>query len=552
MNREGIAETPRPPKRIVTGGRFPIRPSVSGIENIQDLRSRSPSLQDPSPPSAQRSHSRVPSVSNPVQQKSRVAPLRLGTIDTGRSRPELTSTLSLRQRRQGFVTSRKVTPDLAHVPAITAQDGDRLSSKSTVRLNHSRGNSSVSTLNGFLAASSGGSSSGAVSPVDGASRINGVRRLAVLPENRNSTSQTQSAVKACARLAFTLKQLNEPTKYVANAVKETTAGVAKRSTLERKLFSANAHVDEIDRLLKGLENGFDDERRRVDDSPRNIILAGVHALRSYSAVAVELRRHVPKAVMAADGIYIRNLLIHLYSAVVEARNICTVLHVNIEQQIYVKGFTGASAQWNSKTSTPTQSKPGESLRTRGQTALQSIKSNSTLRAMAPPPPPNGRPNGSFSRTNTMSSTSSATSSFAPTPRSADSSFSAISSSRTDFLRTNTMRGSVDDGEGESQFDSIFIKLRNACDAASQALPHCRSQFDSRKEHAQNTGQSRLASHWALVLTKCDISVAANRELKKRLEVIRLNDPSLRNSREFWQLCDAFVHVRLLALLSFRS
>ena len=97
-----------------------------------------------------------------------------------------------------------------------------------------------------------------------------------------------------------------------------------------------------------------------------------------------------------------------------------------------------------------------------------------------------------------------------------------------------MRSAIDIVENDDQFDRIFIKLKGACDLAAQALPHCRVEFNTRRDSASNTGQRTLAHHWTMALKKCDIVINHNKTLKKRLEIVKVNDPGIRYQRDFWQ------------------
>lgn len=538
---ESNVETPRPPKRVLTGGRFPIRPSISGAEGFADLKS-SPSSEHLPPPVPQRSHARVASTNAPtVLKRPGIAPLLTGGNDISRSRSETaSSSASLRQRRQGFVPTRKPTNDLNRVSQLSKPDDNRSSSASTIKPVHSRQSSSISTRSGFLAASSGGSSSGAVSPIDGpVSRFANGSRLSSLPENRDSRVQPKDTVKAAKRLRFTLKQLYEPVTHVASAVKDATP---RKSTLERRLFTANAQLDEVTRLLDRLDSGLDDSSPQAATTMKAIAKACVISLKSFSEVAIELRRSASKIAAVADGIYTRGLMFQVHSSMVEAKNICSILGFQVSPAAARREPARVSTAWSSKTVTPTQPRPNTTSRQRGATILQSMASDTTLRAMPPPPVPNSMPNSAnVSRSNTMTSMSSMTSSAAPTPRSAES-FSTLASARPDLSRTNTMRSVMDDGEGDGQFDRIFLKLKQACEMAGQALPNCRTEFANRTQAAQTDGQSRLTALWKGVLTKCDIAIANNRALWKRLDVVKVNDPGVRYSREFWQHCDGFVHV----------
>lgn len=531
---ESNLETPRPPRRPLTAGRFPVRPSISGIDNIDDLKARSPG---DVPPIPQKSHARVASSNAPTIRRPGIAPLLTGGNDIGRSRSEtVSSSSSLRARRQGFVP-RKPT-DLSSVRESDGTFSSRSSQTSTIRASHSRNPSSASTINGFLTASSGGeTSSGAVSPIDGPiNRFGSVRRLSSLPESRNSKIQTSDATKAAKRLLFTLFRLHGPMGEVTAALKE---GTPRRTLLERQLFAANAHVEELDRLLSRLENNMEDDVTGEEQGLESVVKSANFALKAYGIVVRELRQNTRKIASIVDAVYVRCLMMQIYATVVEARNICSILGFKLKTPSAARSTPRVSKAWSSRTVTPTQSKPITNRRMRGATILQSMASSSSLRTMPPPVPLNG----GGSRNNTMTSLSTAA-----TPRSSES-FSTIASSNLPS-RSNTMRsGTMYDTDTDEQFDRIFLKLRSACDLAAQSLPHCRAEFAARKVGAENAGQARGAHAWALAGEKCETVVQANATLIGRLKVVKLKDPGVRNQRDFWQLCDGFVQVSLVYLLT---
>ncbi|KAK5134258.1 hypothetical protein LTR08_006802 [Meristemomyces frigidus] len=514
---ESNVETPRPVRRTMTSGRFPIRPSVNGIDNLDDLM-KSPKVPPPIP---QRSHARNLSSNAPVARRPGVAPLLTGGNDIGRSRSEtVSSSSSIRSRRQGYVPNKtRLDPDLASEAGVVTA---RSSQASTIRPAHSRGNSSMSTLNGFLAAHSGGeTSSGAVSPIDGPlGKYGPVRRLSSLPENRNSNVQTSDAIRGAKRLLFSLFQLHGPLGEVVRALKD---GIPKRSTLDRQLFTANAHVEELDRLLNKLDGTIEDDSKGEEHALRMIVLTSVSAMRSFGVVVKELRHYTLKAITLTDAIYIRCLMSQIYMSIVESRNICIILGFKIKAAA-PRSTPRVSRAWSSRTVTPTQAKPINNRRLRGATILQSMSSTGTLRAA----PPTVALNGNSSRTSTMTSLS------AVTPRSGESFSSTLPS------RSNTMRSVIDERDYDDNFDRIYDKLNDACNLAAQSLPHCRTEFAARKTHADQASQSRAAHHWALAINKCDSVIGANNVLVSRLKVMRVKDPVVRNQRDFWQLCDAFV------------
>ncbi|KAI7313630.1 hypothetical protein KC326_g5445 [Hortaea werneckii] len=544
---ESNADTPRPPKRMASG-RFPIRPSVSGIENVENLKTRSPN--GPPPPIPQRSHARNLSSNAPSVRRPGIAPLLNGGNDISRSRSEtISSSASIRSRRQGFVPSKTRLGSNAVSEAGDQRTG-RLSN-SVSRPSHSRATSSVSTLNGFLAPGSGGDSSGAVSPVGGArSRDSSVRRLSSLPEDRNSKIETSDAYRAAKRLLFSLFQLHGPISEVSRGVKDSTP---KRPFLERQLFSANAHVEELDRLLNTLDGTFENGTRGEEQSLRPAVYAAVAALRAYGSAVRELRQQSRKAVSATDPLFVRCLMSQIYMTMVECRNICNLLGFKAKTPS-VKDTPRVSKAWSSRTVTPTQpSKPINNRRLRGATILQNMGEGTSIR---PTPPPISL-SANSSRSNTMTSMS------ATTPRSRES-FGTLPTStfpsRSNTIRSNhnfpnnTLSSDAEENNTnnilnqninlDDHFDRIYTKLRHASELAAHSLPHCRTEFTLRKDSAETVGQMRAAHHWGLALAKCEVVITTNNALLTRLRDLR-NNPEIdtrlvRSQRDFWLLCDAFV------------
>lgn len=536
---ESNVETPKPPKRTI-GGRFPVRPSISGIEGVADLKSESPN--ENAPPIPARSHARVASQTLGFQLKRPgIAPLLTGTDDASRSRSEtLSSSASLRARRQGFVPSKRVisnqTPDTSNSNE-TASQGSSRSSQATIRAPHSRQTSIASTYQGLLAASSGGeTSSGAVSPIDGP-----VNRYAPAQQRVGNSLMQHPNIKllktrpiiAARRLLFALLELHRPLTRIAIGLKE---GTPKRSMLERQLFSASTHVEEIDRLLNKLDAGYEDTPKREAAVNRSIAVACDDALKAFGQVVKEMKGYMMKIVHVLDPVLVRSLMFQIYTTMSEARNICKLLGFQLalpQSSPATVNSPRRSRPWSSKTVTPTQPKPPTNRRLRGATILRSTSSNATVRAMPPPVPLNGN----ASRTNTMTSMTAAT------PRSGESFTSGHSSALPS--RSNTLRSqhtAAEDSDEGDQFERIFLKLRQACDLAGQALPRCHTEFTVHKDNAETSGKHRESHCWSLALSKCNGVIRANRELQSRLKQVRLKDPGVRNQKDFWQLCDAFVQV----------
>lgn len=353
------------------------------------------------------------------------------------------------------------------------------------------------------------------------------RRLSSLPESRHSAVQSGSTIKAAKRLLFSLAQLHGPVSEIARAVKD---GTPKRSVLERQLFSANAQIEELDRLLHRFERDLEDNAQGEEEAVKPIVLTSAAALKTYGSIVKELREHTRKIVSIADSVYVRWLMSQIHMTMVESRNICSMLGFALKAPA-PRSTPRVSQAWSSRTVTPTQPKPINSRRLRGATILKSMSSNGQLRSMPPPVPLNT--NGS--RSNTMTSISAAT------PKSGDT-FSMLPSS-TLPSRSNTMRSAVDEADSEEHFSRIYLKLKGTCELASQSLPHCRTEFTARRHNAEAVNQTRPAQHWAMAINKCDALIAANNALSHRLRLVKVRDPGVRSQKDFWQLCDTYVKVR---------
>ncbi|KYG49080.1 hypothetical protein M433DRAFT_82746 [Acidomyces richmondensis BFW] len=521
---ESNVETPRPPKRTATVGRFPIRPSISKIENLEELKNRSP---NDAPPIPQRSHARNMSSNAQAGKRPTITPLVTSSNDINRSRSEtVASSTSLRARRQGFVP-RKTVLESNSIMETASNASSRSSQASTIKPSHSRGNSVVSFSNGLLSANSGEISSATVSPVDGPfHRYGTAQKLSSLPENRHLRIQPSNSGKAAKRMRYPLYQLHVPLNEVLKHIKE---GTPKRRTLERQMFTAHAHLEELETLTNRLDTTGPEDTNDINITHivRSLILNSIAALKAVGGVVKELKQHTYTIVAEADPVLFRCLMLQTYAAILEFRNTCTLLDFKIITLRPHKSLR-VSPVWNSRTVTPTQSQPISNRRVRGSNPLQSMKSKSSLRNN--PPPVTLHTHGS--------GTSALLSSSSATPRSSES-FSALPSS-TLPPRSNTARGVVDDGDNDDHFGPIFLKLTSACELAGQSLPRCRTEFAVRKKDAENSNHVRLAHHWALALSRCEAVIAANNSLMHRLKLVRLKDPSVRSQRDFWQLCDSFV------------
>ena len=528
---ESNVETPRPPRRTATIGRFPIRPSISGPINGFDPKSSSPTGYPP--PIPQRSHARVASTASstsmtpPTPKRPGVAPLRMNGNDIMRSRSETAASASLRQRRQGFVPKRgerKVTGELNPLAEAPSEAGDRLSQASTIKATHARATSSISTVNSFLNSSGGETSSSGGSPTETIDSMETLPRTRARLPTAPPMDDMGMLIKAAKRLTVTLTQLQRPVEEVWGHLESAPDA---DPNLRSVFAAANMSVIRMDDTLRNISNGS------IRPSQKMILQRADYALQAYGAVAVALKQNIGNAVRLPEGIHIRYMLLFIYAATSEARNICMSLGFVVKERASQRDTLRASRAWSSRTVTPTQPKAPNERRTRRPTILRNPSSTATIRPMAPPPIPiHSNSRRQYPMTPIGSATPRSGEAFMPLPE------------RPQMSRANTMRSMIGVEEPDDQFEDIFLKLRTACDQASHALAACRTEFISRRDHALSMSQPRPAHHWTSALTKCETVSNHNKMLKTRLEMVKVNDPSVRYQRDFWQLCDAFVHVSM--------
>lgn len=519
---ESSVETPKPPKRGVIGGRFPVRPSISGMESITGVNTDSPP--DHPPPIPQRSHARGISTNMaPPIRRPGIAPMPSGN-DPSRSRSETVATsANIRNRRQGYVP-RKNT-GMTSLNEMSSKYAARTGQTPALTPPHSRAPSVTSSYGNYLA--SGGESSGAVSPVEGPiSRAGLSRQLASLPESRNSTLPTINSTRAVKRVLFMLFYLYKP---LSDVVQKLRLGTPKKSLLERQLYTAQAQVDELDRLITGANSVIEDNVELDPALLASIIRTATTSLKSYVIAIKAVSRSSQRIVKEVDAFHARSIMNVAYSTILEARNICVMLGFTVNTKSTRDTLRAASHAWSSRTVTPTQPKPSNSVRRRGPTIIPSAGSAANFRGMPPPVPLH-----TSSRTNTMTSVSSAA-----TPRFNDS-FTHLPSQSSFPSRSNTMRSVTTDDHDDGS-DRVYFKLKSCCDLASQSLPPVRGDLAARKGHADASGQSHASRYYAEAVHKCDFLIATNNKLQSRLRNMRVGDAS-RYQREFSQMTESFGRV----------
>lgn len=524
-------------------GRFPVIPSTSGSESASDARS--PSLSRP-PPVPSRSHYRIASGQNAVLQNAALrrpglAPLTIGN-ERNRSNSEsilqaTQATQAIRNKRMGIITKKQTD--------LTTVDESR-----TNRLSHYRGLSYGSALHGKHSNGVKGNVNSSSSPVSSTEnerqRPTVVKRLSSLPEHRRESSSTDEVVEAAKGVLYSLFQVDPHIKSLLSVARD---GASKRTSLERVYYNASTHVEELDKELHIFEVSFDEEDEERSVSNEAVQRACATCIMAYQHVCALLLQNIGNLIQNGDPRYVRTLLLLVYGSLVEARNACSSLGLNVKavqeakfRQRKPDTIHEEDTRRRDRSLTPTRVRPNPGMRLRSDTTIQhaTYYSHYALSGTGTPAVPlyvNGR-SRSNSRTNTL--TSSTASSVANTPRSGES-FGLPSTPYTAYTtsRSNTMQG-YEDSESEAMFEKIFISLTCAYEHALKGIPLVHRHVSRCLEVALETHTTKeLCAFWKHLVDTCHAAIDVSGALKLRLSNIRLKDPGLRNQREFWQLCTAF-------------
>jgi len=104
--------------------------------------------------------------------------------------------------------------------------------------------------------------------------------------------------------------------------------------------------------------------------------------------------------------------------------------------------------------------------------------------------------------------------------------------------------SIEDTDEERLFETIYVKLKQACDLTLELLPICHQNFSRARDVALRdiTHDSLMYHNWSALMERCDLVLNNARVLLQRLGMVKLRDPVIRNQHDFWVLCRAYSEV----------
>lgn len=391
------------------------------------------------------------------------------------------------------------------------------------------------------------------------------RPLSSLPRQKQQNIPGTRIIEAAKGILYSLNLIHHHLGILFPVIKE---GKPKRSSLERDFHNAAIRVEHLDQeLSKCMRDAV--QGLGFTDASRKAVRQATHAcILTHEPIAQLTTRSVRKLAQDADPTYIRTLMLLLYGSLNEVYNSNHTLggerpakkaqKVNVKQVSQIKADTseGESSKNRDDSVTPTRDRPKPERRWRNGGGVQQFSSHVDLHAAlgtqtAVPLYLNGR---SSSNSRAAMFPGSTSSSVVSTPRSGES----FSSAR---LATRSRSGSVTmmpeqariEKEQRFQFEQIFVILRKSADQGLQIIPQLQPFFNNAAEASQRQyTHEKIRELWLTLVNRNKTCLNMSEKLKKRLSIIKLNDPEARNARDFWRLVKDFVDSYSSLLASLRE
>ena len=553
---DGPLETPR------ALSRFPLATKKYG-QNTSESESasemRSPGFAKPPLPA--RSHYRVPSsqnvlIQNAALRRPGLAPLTLGN-ERNRSNSEsvLQATQNTRNKRMGMVPKKQTD--------LTILDETRVNRNSY----HLRGQSHGSALRQGLRG-------GHVSPsntLSGSEDQRGIlgRPLSSLPRQRLQDIPRPKIIETAQGILYSLNLVHQHLSVLFPVIKEEKS---KRSSLERVYHNAAIRVEHLDQELSKCMRDAAQGLGFTDASRRTVRQATHACILTHQPMAQLLTRSVGQLAEDADPKYLRTLMLLLYGSLNEIFNSNQISgrdrlakkaqEIDVKEVTHIKATPSEAepSRIRDHSVTPTRDRPKPERRWRNGGSIQQPSSHIDLHVAlgtqtAVPLYLNGR-SRSNSRTGMLHSSSA--NSAVSTPRSGESFSSARlaprsrSGSVTTTFATTPEQARMEK-EQRLQFEQIFIILKKSAEQGLQIIPQLQSFFKDAAEASQRQyTHEKVRELWLTLVNRNRMCLSMSEKLKKRLSIIKLNDPEARNARDFWRLVKGFVDSYSSLLASLRE
>lgn len=391
------------------------------------------------------------------------------------------------------------------------------------------------------------------------------RPLSSMARQRQQDFPGARVIEAAKGILYSLNLVHQHLSIIFPITKEDKL---KRSSLERIFHNAAIRVEHLDQeLSKCMRDAA--QGLKFTETSRKAVRQATHAcILTHEPIAQLTIRSVGQLARDADPKYVRTLMLLLYGSLNEVYNSNQAFRrewparkapkVNVKEITQIKAVAagGENSRNRDDSVTPTRDRPKPERRWRNGGSIQQFASQVEFHAAlgtqtAVPLSVNGR-----SRSNSRAGMlhSSTSSSVVSTPRSGDSfgSVRLAARSRSGSVTMTPEQARVEK-EQRFQFEQIFVILRKSADQGLQIIPQLQPFFNEAAEASQRPYTREKSRELSLTLVNRNRTcLSMSEKLKKRLSIIKLNDPEARNARDFWRLVKDFVDSYSSLLASLRE
>jgi hypothetical protein len=502
-------ETPRPSKRM-NGGRFPVKPSISSVDGLGDIRPDSPGMAAPPIPS--RSHYRMSSQqSNGSGRRIALSPMLLsnGSNERNRSQSEGAGSASHRQKRMGIYTNK--TSDLGAVDELKRTSHFRGFSQGFIQ----SGNNVANPMSGSTTAGGYGDT--------GTVRSLANRPLSDVREHRRGSRAPDVVVEAARNFLYAISQLHDTIFHMMRSVRRTDRSrdaLRRKEDFYRRFSATYIHIRNLNDHLQKFDTLAEEDEEDARKLSQSIYAYTLKCLDLFVSINLSIAENRVEITQNADPRFVKSFLFLQQGSMIEMRNACAILGAEFA-------------------ATPNASRRLSRAENMITVRARPLK---VRRFQASPPQRNGSyqvPPPVILHSNDSSRTNTFTSISAATPRSGES-FATLST----ISRANTLTGSFDEVDEDALFDRIYAKLRTACDTCRNHIPQIsrllKNNFEMlRRELDSDDPKIKVL---AGLIEKSNLVQEATTPLAQRLSQMQLKDTYSRSQPVFWQLCMSFIKV----------
>ncbi|KAF1814593.1 hypothetical protein P152DRAFT_447929 [Eremomyces bilateralis CBS 781.70] len=521
------AETPRPLRRAA-GTRFPVKPSISGIDSLELIRPESPAHPPPIPT---RSHFRNQSsqgqVLGPGPRQPPITPLIIANAsERNRTRSESVTSATFRTKRMGMVPG-KGTEHLGTVDENTLRRGS-----------HLRGLSHNSALNGAAVPANnanGAPPSGFNEFANGGVRqsLNNQKLSDLLSRENVPGREVDRVIAAAMHTVWAVSQVRDVGQIMVKMMQKY--GVAETSDLLGVLHDLHIDLSELHHLLSAFEALCDEN---PEEAPGVEVLIQARVKSSLSTCASawdQILPHTDIIVAKCSRAVLRTAMLLLHGSTLELRQAMDLLGLELLEE----SRTPPHMERVTPTSTAASS-PESRIRKRLDGSRNQLGAHLHASRFAPANSQGMLPRSNItSRSNTLTSMA--------TPHSTES-FPAFGPG---LSRSNTLT-EMEDSEEEMIFERVYLQLKGATEMALSAIPPVQSiLLRDRESVMRKFGTDEMMHrYWMRLIQKCEDMTSAARSLHRRLSSIKLKDPVVRNQPDFWRLTSTYnqTWVELIAAM----